>query len=105
MSEHHIAAQIWFEEEPAGTADDFAEFVNRVQEEIDAIEAPVSIAANLTERMIDFAAIVHTKTAEDASSELLGYARTALHAAECSTAGWPRTYRAERQSVEELQDA
>ncbi|MFI5844939.1 hypothetical protein ACIA8K_35090 [Catenuloplanes sp. NPDC051500] len=98
-----LALDMTFSSTPHGTDEQFEEFLDAVQEHLDALGVEVQIAARLAERTVDFAAEIETDSFEVATNKILSDVRTALHAAGCSTAGWPR-FEATKRGVRELQN-
>ena len=104
MRQHRIAIQMTFESTPYGTDEQYEEFLDAVQENLDELGCEVQMAAGLADRTVEFAAAIQAASFESAVSSLLVDVRTALHAAECHTDNWPQ-YVATGRNLRELQDA
>jgi hypothetical protein len=104
MRQIHLAVELTFVSSPHGDDEQFEAFLDEVMDQLDNIGREVSLAARLAERVADFATVIEADKIEDACAELLPDLRSALHAAGCSTAGWPE-FRAESPVIRELQDA
>lgn len=99
----HFALNIEFVSVPHGTDDEFEAFLDHVLEQLEGIDCDVSMSASLANRTASFA--IHVEgDVDDVETRFLIDLRTALHAANCGTAGWP-TFVPRRQSVEEFQPA
>lgn len=103
MRQHRIAIQMTFESNPHGTDEQFEEFLDAVQQQLDDLDREVQIAASLARRTAEFATTLEAATFEEAVNTLLVDVRTALHAAECHTGNWPQ-YVATDRNLQELQD-
>lgn len=100
----HLAVELTFESSPHGSDEQFEAFLDEVMDQLDNIGREVTLAARLTDRVADFAAVIGADKIEDALAALLPDLRSALHAAGCSTSGWPE-FVAKSPVIRELQDA
>jgi hypothetical protein len=96
--------EMTFVSTPHGTDEQFAEFLDAVQEHLDAIGCEIQVAASLAKRTADFATSMDATSFETAATTLLADVRTALHAAGANTSDWPE-FRATERHVRELEDA
>ncbi|WBC19657.1 MULTISPECIES: hypothetical protein [unclassified Solwaraspora] len=104
VKEFRLAVQMTFVSTPHGTDEQFEEFIDAVQEQLDSLDVEVQIAAKLTDRIVDIATSTEATSFEFAASRLLMDIRTALHAVGCHTPDWPR-FQAVDHHLRELQDA
>lgn len=101
---HHLAVEVPFASDEEGTDQQFEAFLDEVLAQFDKIGREVSLAARFSERVADFATTLRADDFESAVGIFLADLRTALHAAGCNTAGWPR-FEPINRTVRELQDA
>ncbi|MFK3980120.1 hypothetical protein ACI2K4_07015 [Micromonospora sp. NPDC050397] len=99
----HLGVELTFESNPHGSDEQFEAFLDEVIDQLDRIGREVSLAARLADRVADFAATIEADEIEGALSLLLPDLRAALHAAGCSTAGWPE-FIPKSPVIRELQD-
>lgn len=104
MSEIHIAVEMMFTSDQPATDEHFEAFLDEVICHLENIGAEVSLAARLRDRVADFATVIEAADFHAAGQVFLGDLRTALHAAGCGTAGWPR-FKPGEHIVRQLQDA
>lgn len=99
MTTRHLAADFWFTGASGATDDDFDAFSDRVMdalcdlEEIDEGIFNPDMTGRLTERWLSVSLGIEADSADDAVRLFLANVRTALHAAGCSTPGWPTAFR------------
>lgn len=105
MNDIQMAIEMAFESASPCTDEEFEAFLDEVQTHLTAIGREVNMAARLADRVADFATSVDDPRGfEMAAAAFLVDVRTALHAAGCSTANWPR-FVAKERTVREVQDA
>lgn len=104
MNEIHLAVQTMFISDQPATDDQFEAFLDEVVRQLDNIGCEVNLAARLAERMAEFATAISAADFATAATTFLANLRTALHAAGCITADWPK-FEASQHVVSELQDA
>jgi hypothetical protein len=104
VNEVHLAVEAIFVSSKPATDDQFEEFLDVVVSELENIGRDINLGARLPERYAEFVATIEAEDFESAAAAFLGDLRTALHAAGCSTAGWPDFTPSERV-LRELQDA
>jgi hypothetical protein len=103
MSEIHLAVEMMFISDQPATDDQFEAFLDEVVNQLENIGCEVSLAARLSDRVADFAATITASDFSSAATTFIGDLRTALHAAGCNTANWPR-FQAGEHVIRELQD-
>jgi hypothetical protein len=89
---------------PGGTAtpEAFEAFLDEVMDQLDALGvSDADVTASLVEKTAEFSVSIEAESFEDAVAFFMVKIRTALHAANCSTAGWP-TFQAQDRVVREL---
>ncbi len=104
MTEFSLSVEMTFVSSHPTTADDFEAFLDDVLAELEKLDYEVNLAARLRDRVADFAASLAADNYEAAEADFLTALRTALHAAGCNTAGWPK-FALKDQSTRKLQDA
>lgn len=104
MTSFHLAVETRFTSIPESTDDQFEAFLDEALASFEEIGVAVDLSARFTERVADFAATIDADDYESAVNTFLVALRTALHAAGCSTPGWPR-FEPKSRTVRELQDA
>ncbi|MGC5331936.1 hypothetical protein [Micromonospora sp. DT62] len=103
--EIRIAAEMTFFADQEGTDEQFEAFLDEVVDQLAAIgRGDVDLAARLTDRYAEFETTVEAADFNTACAGFIMDLRTALHAAGCNTADWPR-FAPSQQHVRELQDA
>ncbi|WBB78971.1 hypothetical protein O7606_22695 [Micromonospora sp. WMMD882] len=91
-----------FSADPEGADEQFEAFLDEVLNQLAAIgREGVDLAARLTERYAEFETTVEATDFNTAGASFLMDLRTALHAAGCATADWPR-FAPHGQHVREL---
>ena len=86
------------------TDEQFEAFLDEVVRQLGNIDCEVNLGARLSDRFAEFATVIAAHDFPSATSMFLGDLRTALHAAGCDTAKWPR-FEPGEHTVRELQDA
>jgi len=104
VADIRIAMGMTFVSVPHGTDEQFADFLEAVQDHLVAIGRDVQLVASLADRTAEFATSVDAPSFETAAAELLVDVRTALHAAGANTPRWPE-FRATDRHLRELEDA
>lgn len=104
MNEIHIAVGMMFTSDQPATDDQFEAFLDEVVNQLNNIDCEVNLGARLSERFAEFAAAIEAHDFPSATSTFMNDLRTALHAAGCNTADWPK-FEAGEHTVRELQDA
>jgi hypothetical protein len=100
----HLGVELPFASTTGSTDEQFEEFLDAVVDALDNIGREVTLAARLADRVADFATTVEAEKIEDAVNEFMPDLRTALHAAGCSTAGWPH-FTPENPVIRQVQHA
>lgn len=101
---YHLAVEICFTSAEDSTDEHFEAFLDEMLASLEQIGRDVNLSARFAERVADVAGVVAAPDFESAVSAFLADLRTALHAAGCSTAGWPR-FEPVSRTVRQLQDA
>jgi hypothetical protein len=84
----NITVQVGF----SGNLDGLEQMLDRVMEELVKLQATdPSIGGTLPDGDIEFSLAVEAETLEKALLSAFGTIRTAIHAAEGATAGWPES--------------
>src|SRR5215813_2339407 len=104
MNEIHLAIEMVFISDQPATDEQFEAFLDEVVQQLDNIGREVNLAARLRDRIADFATAIPAADFPSAATLFLSDLRTALHAAGCNTADWPR-FEASEHVVRELLDA
>jgi hypothetical protein len=95
-----LAAELLFVHKPEATDEQFEAFLERVMDELDNIgREDTNLGGSLAERTAEFVMDVEADSFEDAVVSMMSDLRTALHAADCSTAGWPVLFERKGGSV------
>jgi hypothetical protein len=103
--EIRLAAEMTFFSDPGGTDGQFEAFLDEVMDQLTAIgREDVDLAARLTDRYAEFETTVEATDFNIAGAGFMMDLRTALHAAGCNTADWPR-FAPSHQHIRELQAA
>jgi hypothetical protein len=104
MTVFHLAVGMTFTSSRPATDEEFEGFLDEVVDQLERIGRHAILAARITDRIADFAIGAEADDFAIATSGFLVDIRTALHAAGCSTAGWPK-FTATEHIVRELEDA
>lgn len=104
MNDFHLAVEMTFTSIRPSTDEEFDAFLDEVVNQLEAIGSSASLAARLTDRIADFAIEIEADDFPVAATAFLADLRTALHAAGCITASWPK-FEATEHVVRELLDA
>jgi hypothetical protein len=105
MTDYVISVSMAFVGPPDADDDDFGHFIDAAATEFEKIsDGDLTVGATLTARTADFSAVIPGSSQDDALARYLVDLRTALHAAGCSTPGWP-VFAVRDQTVRELQPA
>lgn len=86
-----LSVEMIFKSAPTQNTDDqFEAFLDEVLAQFDRIGREVNLAARIGDRSAEFAVTVDAENFDNAFNGFMPDLRTALHAAGCVTAGWPR---------------
>lgn len=91
MSIHYLGMKLTFVGPPGSTDDEFDDFTDRLMDRLDELDCvDPDLTGSLVERTAVITMGVEADDEQDAMWRFLGVLRTALHAAECNTAEWPK---------------